>query len=183
MNTEEAFLDLVQLGFFSVDVSGRIWRRKCWTRSGNVQEIAARRAERVASGGYLQVVFVHCGVRHHCTAGRLVWLTLHGKIPDGMEINHKNGDKSDNSPRNLELVTPSGNTRHAYAIGLKQPAARPLNGLVKLNADEAEEIRELYKSVRCTQQSLAGRFGVTQSTISKILRGQIWPPNGLRSTE
>ena len=26
MNTEEAFLDLVQLGFFSVDVSGRIWR-------------------------------------------------------------------------------------------------------------------------------------------------------------
>lgn len=56
MTTEDAFLQLVRLGFFMVDAAGRVWRKKLWTRSGNTALVdLPRRAERPVSGGYLQV--------------------------------------------------------------------------------------------------------------------------------
>jgi hypothetical protein len=36
---------------------------------------------------------------------RLVWTTFVGEIPKGLEIHHKNHDKSDNRLKNLALVT------------------------------------------------------------------------------
>ena len=52
---------------------------------------------------------------------RLVWETFNGKIPVGMQINHIDGDKQNNSLSNLELVTPSENMKHAYDNGLAKP--------------------------------------------------------------
>lgn len=49
---------------------------------------------------------------------RLVWEAFHGAIPPGFEVNHRNGDKTDNRLENLELVTRSENMAHAYASGL-----------------------------------------------------------------
>lgn len=51
-------------------------------------------------------------------AHRLIWERVNGPIPEGMQINHINGIKHDNRIANLELVTPSENLRHAYALGL-----------------------------------------------------------------
>lgn len=36
---------------------------------------------------------------------KLVWTTFNGPIPEGLEINHHNEKKNDNSLTNLELVT------------------------------------------------------------------------------
>jgi hypothetical protein len=44
-------------------------------------------------------------------AHRIIWEMLKGKIPDGLQINHKNHDRADNRIENLELVTRSENTR------------------------------------------------------------------------
>ena len=60
-------------------------------------------------------------------AHRMIWESVHGPIPDGMQINHKNGIKHDNRICNLEVVTPSENTKHAYATGLAR-ADGPFNG-------------------------------------------------------
>lgn len=55
--------------------------------------------------GYLQVrirpraYFVH----------RIVWEMANGPIPDGMEIDHANGMRSDNRPSNLRLATETQN--------------------------------------------------------------------------
>lgn len=63
-------------------------------------------------------------------AHRMVWESVHGPIPPGKEINHINGIKSDNRIANLEAVTPSENTKHAYRIGLKD-ASGTNNGRYK----------------------------------------------------
>jgi len=66
--------------------------------------------------GYVQIEstgHIHVGMAH-----RIIWEFVNGPIPDGMQINHINGIKHDNRIDNLEVVTQSENTKHAYRIGL-----------------------------------------------------------------
>jgi hypothetical protein len=52
---------------------------------------------------------------------RLLWETFVEPIPEGMVINHKDGDKYNNDLSNLEVVTPSDNALHAVRTGLAHP--------------------------------------------------------------
>ena len=47
---------------------------------------------------------------------RLVAETFLGKIPKGKEVNHKDGDKHNNHPSNLEYMTRSENQLHYHHI-------------------------------------------------------------------
>lgn len=69
--------------------------------------------------GYVQVVHVTRGERIWPMAHRLIWEAVNGPVPDGLEINHRNGRKADNRIENLELVTRGENIRHAYRLGLR----------------------------------------------------------------
>lgn len=56
--------------------------------------------------GYISVTkYVDNKHRRVTSVHRLVWETFIGKIPDGMEIDHINGDKTDNRLDNLQCVT------------------------------------------------------------------------------
>ena len=44
-------------------------------------------------------------IRKYPTVHRLVYETFHGKIEEGMEVDHINNDKLDNSLANLQLLT------------------------------------------------------------------------------
>lgn len=50
---------------------------------------------------------------------RLVALVFLGSCPDGMEVNHKDGNGQNNDVTNLEYMTRSQNVKHAYTIGLR----------------------------------------------------------------
>jgi hypothetical protein len=47
-------------------------------------------------------------------AHRWVWINIHGKIPKGYHIHHKNENKSDNSIENLELIERTRHLKHHY---------------------------------------------------------------------
>lgn len=95
--------------------------------------------------------------------------------PDGRpEVNHKDGDKTNNAATNLEWVTRSQNVKHAFDTGLKR--AKGLHGERNVNAKLTwEKVREIRsKKGLKSQQAIADEYGVAQTVISDILRGTAW---------
>lgn len=176
--TENVVYAAVQRGELEIDEKGRVWRIK--ERRGNrwggpalTKPCSPRRAEH-DTGQYLQVAIRVGGKTIAAMAHRLVWRHLHGPIPLGLTINHKNGKKKDNDPSNLELATPSENTRHAYRMGLRDEHGEG-NPAHKLTDCQVEAIRTLYAIGTRTQVELAEMFGVKFQAISKIVRGDRRP--------
>jgi hypothetical protein len=171
---EEQFMEHVAKGEFSVDESGRIWKHIS-LHTGPINP--PRRAERGKTGHYLQVRFMHEGKRLSATAHRAVYRALKGPIPNGCEVNHDNGVKDDNRPRNLLSDTPSGNTAHAHRHSLMDQHGEK-NPAAKLSDNQIAQIRLAYSKGGFTMEQLGKRFGVRFQHISRILRGQRRPKQG-----
>jgi hypothetical protein len=117
---------------------------------------------------YARVSFT--GLR--CLLHRLVWYAAHGEIPNGMELNHQDGDKANNRAENLELVTSTRNHEHAREEGLWEPKRGFRSHRAKLADEQVAEIR----ASRQKHRELAERYGVSQSQISRIRSGKIYRP-------
>ena len=63
-------------------------------------------------GGYLCVGLCFSGKSKLYKVHRLVWEAFKGPIPDGLQINHIDEDKTNNKLENLELVTPKENCNY-----------------------------------------------------------------------
>ena len=70
---------------------------------------------RTQNGGYLIVCLSHNGKRIAKTIHRLVAITFIGNR-EGLDVNHKDGNKQNNKLENLEWVTRSENIKHDYHI-------------------------------------------------------------------
>jgi hypothetical protein len=77
------------------------------------------------------------------------------------------------NPEHLFLGTPAAN-RHDCALK-RRTAAGERNGRAKLTAAKAEEIRRRLRAGE-TQRALAAVFGVSDTTIRLIGRGDLWQP-------
>jgi hypothetical protein len=151
---------------------------------GEVRRILGRVGQRIcrpcrpgSCRGYTRFVLCVDNQKRTFSGHKLVWEAFCGPIPQGLQINHRNGKKADNSISNLELCTPSENTRHAYQVlGLKgrcNPNPGSRNGRAKLKDQDIPEIKRLHRE-GLAQQKIADRFGVCQTSISRILIGKGW---------
>jgi len=108
-------------GNIGLRADGSVWQYKQY-RAGSVESLRTLirpvRIDTLGTTGYRSVSVSVLGERVVCTAHRLIWRASHGPIPSGFVINHKNGKKGDNHLANLEAVSRSENTEHAYATGL-----------------------------------------------------------------
>lgn len=96
---------------------------RIYPETGVIIGIKGHPIGKVSGGGYIRIQRNKIGWQAH----RLVWEAVHGPIPDGLQINHINGIKSDNRISNLEVVSASENAKHSYRTGL-QCKAGELNG-------------------------------------------------------
>ena len=138
--------------------------------------------------GYLQVKLYKNGKPKHWKVHRLVMMAFVGIPPRNSEVNHKNGNKHDNTLQNLEYVTHEENVKHAVKNGLwgerlnRNPwrggANNPLRGesapSSKLTRNQVKNIRDLYGSGNYTYKAIGEMFGVTDANIRAIVKGLTW---------
>lgn len=98
----------------------------------------------------------------HCLVHRLVMSTFF-PIGGKMDVNHMDGDKANNSVRNLAWTTKSENTRHAHSSGL-------FSSRNKLTIEQVKEIRASSNTAR----ELAAKYDVNSSVIYKIRSGYLY---------
>lgn len=77
--------------------------------------------------GYVVVNLQRDGLWKQVSVHRLVALAFVDGWFEGADVNHIDGDKTNNDYRNLEWVTRGGNVRHAYDNGLN-PGRGPARG-------------------------------------------------------
>lgn len=147
-------------------------------RTGNFGSTSRGQLSGRIKRGY--VVFHLCkgGIRKDHLAHRLVWATFNFAIKERLQINHLDGDKTNNRLDNLELCSRSENMKHAYRV-LKIPAPNnpsfgSMNGSSKLRETDIPKIISMYRTGNYRQTDIGEKFGVSQRMISLIIRGEKW---------
>lgn len=125
--------------------------------------------------GYERLIVYFDGSYLTRSVHRLVAEAFLGPLPDGMQINHRNGIKSDNRLKNLEVCTAGHNSSHRTHVLKKQnpPPRRPgeRNGRAKLSDADMPTIFAM-RAQGLSQQKIADHFGVNQTNISRVLLGK-----------
>jgi len=116
-------------------------------------------------GGYYLSFLYNNGKRHTLLHHRLVASLFHDNLENKPQVNHIDGDKSNNHPDNLEWVTPVENMQHSINVlgNLNKGGDRP-----KLNYKIAEEIRKKYDN-GYNKSQLSRYYKVSRTSITKIL--------------
>lgn len=94
-----------------------------------------------------------------------------GAKPRNHEINHKDGDKLNNSVSNLEFCSRSYNCHHAHKVLMRNQGSN--SGSAKLNESLVREIFRKVQSGRM-QKEVAKEYGVSNMTVSLLSRGKTW---------
>lgn len=113
------------------------------------------------------------GTVRNFSVHRLVALAFNGPQPDGMHVDHVDGDKGNNRPGNLEWVTPSENNRRARRLGLNKSRPTVLRGEDKPNCVISDAVLREARQRRAageTLRALAAEFGLKKPTLCKAIR-------------
>lgn len=149
-------------GVYQVSNQGRV---KSLPRNGTIK---SERILRPAANhaGYYNVLFSFNHLRKHFSVHRLVAKAFIPNPENKPQINHIDGNKTNNTDSNLEWVTSKENMQHACKSGLLPQQSN-------LNDEKVRAIRTL-SSGSLSQRQLGKMFGVGGTSINDILNGKSW---------
>lgn len=157
---------------YGASADGRIWSSWKWGRK-EIGPTWREMTQRRKRGTRYQQVNIGPYKGQICTGvHRLVAAAFFGPIPEGMEVNHLDGNPENNTPLNLEIVTRLQNEVHALANGLK-PRGESHGCAIYTEA----QIRALKQDAAVggmTQKQLAEVHGIKLPTVQAILTGRQW---------
>lgn len=159
--------------YYQVSNKGRV---KSLPRNGTIKTSKIltpiiMRKER-SSTTYRAVILCKNGKHKHLYVHRLVALAFIENTRNKAQINHIDGDGSNNMVNNLEWVNQSENIKHAYKNDLI-PSGDDCS-FSKLTEEEVGLIRKKYKPYKYTQKRLAKEYGVSKSCIQAVLEKRSW---------
>ncbi len=139
-------------------MKGEIWH-KCevpYTRYevSNLGRVRNAHTEQVLrpskdGAGYLKLILCYQGHEKTCTVHNLVATAFVEGWREGLQVNHKNGVKTDNRAENLEWVSSSENHRHARDVLLLE--VKPVALL-----DERGHLQRLFNSTKACDRAMGG---------------------------
>lgn len=126
-------------------------------------------------------------------AHRFSWVTLRGPIPEGVLVLHECDTPLCVNPDHLKLGTQAKNVEDMWMRGRARPlrgvkhphygrtgTAHPMFGVRGTNhpmtfipPEVKEQVRRLYEADALTQDELAATFSISQTHISRIVRGLV----------
>ncbi len=122
--------------------------------------------------GYMHITLSNNGIRKTFLVHRLVAEHFIHNPNNLSQVNHIDGNKSNNNVNNLEWVTSSDNITHSFNNGLSNYNGEN-NGRSKLTSLEVIEIKKLIKN-KIKLKNIAKQFNVHPNTISEIKREIKW---------
>lgn len=129
------------------------------------------------SKGYWHTLLCENGKRSIHRLHKLVCLAFHGRRPDGYVINHKDGNKTNNLPENLEYTTQKKNMHHAIELGLFDQTKHSPETIQRV----IDLLNQTAPQLSCVQ--IAKMTGVPRSVVMYILRGNtsVYEAKGVRA--
>lgn len=114
------------------------------------------------SNGYLQCTLFRKRFYIH----RLVYEAWIGNIPNGYDIDHINGIKTDNRVSNLRAVSRSENLKHNYELGFKGS-----NYIHTFSDKERNLIMIDHKEKGLSIKKISIKYGYSRYFIHRVLKG------------
>ena len=157
--SNEQWRPVGRLGFFEVSSWGRIRA----SRTGRIKP------QTIAKSGFMVVNLYAAGRSSVRNVHSVVAEAFLGPRPGGMMAAHRDDDRCNNRPENLEYRPLGQRSPNGWSPWIESKNGR------KLSRAEADEIRRRAKLGGSTT-ALAEEFGVSAPMVSLIKHGRRWPP-------
>lgn len=125
--------------------------------------------QKINDGGY------HCVHLRNKAGEKESWPPVHKLVAEAFiqneenkpTVNHKNGNKLDNSVSNLEWATQKEQTLHAFSNNLMR-----VRGNTLYNEDFKLSVQEYHRNKNISLKKLAKVFNISERTTSRIVKGE-----------
>lgn len=108
--------------------------------------------------------------RRQLRAHRIAYERVNGAVSESRYVCHSCDNPSCVNPNHLWLGSAADNNEDKRAKLRHSHGAS--HGMAKISENDVRDIRGLYPQM--SQQAIADRYGLHQTTVSDIIRGKIW---------
>jgi len=161
-------------GYYEASSSGRIksLARTIDASDGSQRRYRTKIMTPKSRGAYLFTILSKGLKYEKISVAREVAKAFHGQPKPGDEVNHKDGNKHNNSAQNLEWMTKSENATHMHRVLFKDVREQKYNH--KLTDAKVLLGRKLFAAGQATYSSLGRMFGTSHVAIRNAIVGKTW---------